>query len=78
MFGFDANLEVERREVESSVKVVVKVGRMYLYSEVAEKVGKVDLYVSNLLAFLEDSEVKAVAERIKVVNITEVTRKLDS
>ena len=78
MFRFNANLKVKRREVESSVKVVIKVGRMYLYSEVVEKVGQVDLYVSNLLAFLEDSEVKAVAERIKVVNIIEVTGKLDS
>ena len=78
MFRFNANLKVKRREVESSIKVVIKVGRMYLYSEVVKKVGQVDLYVSNLLAFLEDSEVKAVAERIKVVNIIEVIGKLDS
>ena len=78
MFGFDANLKVKRREVESSVKVVVKVGRIRLYSEVAEKVGQTDLYVSNLLAFLEDSKVKAVAKRIEVINITKVTGKLDS
>jgi hypothetical protein len=37
-----------------------------LYSEVAEKVGQADLYVSNLLAFLEDSEVEAITKRIKV------------
>jgi hypothetical protein len=49
-----------------SIEIIAKVGRMYLYSEVAEKVGQVDLYVSNLLAFLEDSEVEAIAERIKV------------
>jgi hypothetical protein len=80
--------EAERREVESSIEVVVKVGRIRLYSEVAEKVGQADPYVSNLLAFLEDSEVEAVAERIEVVgkldtvievaNVAEVAGKLDS
>ena len=99
----DIGIEAERREVESSVEVVgkldiavevasievvAKVGRIRLYSEVAEKVGQADLYASNLLAFLEDSEVEAVAEYIEVVrkldtvievaNIAEVARKLDS
>jgi hypothetical protein len=99
----DIGIEAERREVESSVEVVgkldiavevasievvAKVGHIRLYSEVAEKVGQVDLYASNLLAFLEDSEVEAVAEYIEVVrkldtaievaNIAEVARKLDS
>jgi hypothetical protein len=37
-----------------------------LYSEVAKKVGQADLYASNLLAFLEDSEVKAITKRIEV------------
>jgi len=45
---------------------------MCLYSEVTEKVGQVDLYTSNLLVFLEDLEVEAVAECI------EVAKKLDS
>jgi hypothetical protein len=49
-----------------SIKVVAKVGRIRLYSEVVEKVGQADLYASNLLVFLEDSEVKAVAEHIEV------------
>jgi hypothetical protein len=49
-----------------SIKIIAKVGRMCLYSEVAEKVGQADLYASNLLAFLEDSEVEAVAKRIEV------------
>ena len=99
----DIGIEAERREVESSVEVVgkldiavevasievvAKVGRMRLYLEVVEKVGQADLYASNLLAFLEDSEVEAVAEYIEVVrkldtvievaNIAEVARKLDS
>ena len=99
----DIGIEAERREVESSIEVagkldiavevasievVAKVGRIRLYSEVAEKVGQADLYASNLLAFLEDSEVEAVAEYIEVVrkldtvievaNIAEVARKLDS
>ena len=93
----DIGIEAERREVESSVEVVgkldiavevasievvAKVGRMRLYSEVAEKVGQVDLYASNLLAFLEDSEVEAVAEHIEVARkldtAIEVARKLDS
>ena len=99
----DIGIEAERREVESSVEVVgkldiavevasievvAKVGHIRLYSEVAEKVGQVDLYASNLLAFLEDSEVEAVAERIEVVgkldtvievaNVAEVAGKLDS
>ena len=99
----DIGIEAERREVESSVEVVgkldiavevasievvAKVGHIRLYSEVAEKVGQVDLYASNLLAFLEDSEVEAVAEHIEVArkldtaievaNIAEVARKLDS
>lgn len=98
----DIGIEAERREVESSVEVVgkldiavevasievvAKVGRMRLYLEVVEKVGQADLYASNLLAFLEDSEVEAVAEYIEVVrkldtvievaNIAEVARKLD-
>jgi hypothetical protein len=98
----DIGIEAERREVESSIEVagkldiavevasievVAKVGRMRLYSEVVEKVGQADLYASNLLAFLEDSEVEAVAEYIEVVrkldtvievaNIAEVARKLD-
>ena len=66
---------------------------MRLYSEVAEKVGQADLYASNLLAFLEDLEVEAIAEveavakyikiaeklstAIKVTNIAKVTRKLN-
>ena len=70
--GIEAELEAERREVESSIEVAAKVGRMRLYSEVAEKVGQADLYASNLLVFLEDSEVEAVAERI------EATGKLDT
>ena len=99
----DIGIEAERREVESSIEVagkldiavevasievVAKVGRMRLYLEVVEKVGQADLYASNLLAFLEDSEVEAVAEYIEVVrkldtvievaNIAEVARKLDS
>ena len=99
----DIGIEAERREVESSIEVagkldiavevasievVAKVGHIRLYSEVAEKVGQADLYASNLLAFLEDSEVEAVAEYIEVVrkldtvievaNIAEVARKLDS
>jgi len=37
--GIEAKLEAKRREVELSIKVAVKVGRMRLYSEVAEKVG---------------------------------------
>ena len=49
--------------------------------------GQVDLYASNLLAFLEDLEVKAVAKYIKiaeklntvikVINIAKVARKLN-
>jgi len=93
----DIGIEAERREVESSVEVVgkldiavevasievvAKVGHIRLYSEVAEKVGQVDLYASNLLAFLEDSEVEAVAEHIEVARKLdteiEVARKLDS
>jgi hypothetical protein len=93
----DIGIEAERREVESSVEVVgkldiavevasievvAKVGHIRLYSEVAEKVGQVDLYASNLLAFLEDSEVEAVAEHIEVARkldtAIEVARKLDS
>jgi hypothetical protein len=100
--GIEAELEAKRREVESSIEVarkldiavevasievVAKVGRIRLYSEVAEKVGQADLYASNLLAFLEDLEVEAVAEHIEiaekldtaieVANIAEVARKLD-
>jgi hypothetical protein len=49
--------------------------------EVAEKAGQAGLYASNLLAFLEDSEVKAVAKRIKVTGkldtVIGVARKLD-
>jgi hypothetical protein len=93
----DIGIEAERREVESSVEVVgkldiavevasievvAKVGRIRLYSEVVEKVGQADLYASNLLAFLEDSEVEAVAEHIEVARkldtAIEVARKLDS
>ena len=37
--GTEAEFEVVRREVESSIEVVAKVGRICLYSEVAEKVG---------------------------------------
>jgi hypothetical protein len=93
----DIGIEAERREVESSVEVVgkldiavevasievvAKVGHIRLYSEVAEKVGQVDLYASNLLAFLENSEVEAVAEHIEVARkldtAIEVARKLDS
>jgi hypothetical protein len=97
----DAGLEAERKEVESSIEVagkldiavevasieVAKVGRMRLYSEVAEKVGQADLYASNLLAFLEDLEVEAVAEHtevagkldtaIEVANIAEVAGKFE-
>jgi hypothetical protein len=64
--GIEAELEAER------IEIAAKVGRMRLYSEVAEKVGQADPYASNLLAFLEDSEVEAVAEHI------EVAGKLDS
>ena len=49
--------------------------------------GQADLYASNLLAFLEDLEVEAVAEHIEiaeklntaieVINIAEVARKLN-
>jgi hypothetical protein len=49
-----------------SIKVIAKIGCIYLYSKVVEKVGQVDLYVSNLLVFLEDSEVKAIAKCIEV------------
>ena len=66
----------------TSIRVVAKVGRMRLYSEVVEKVGQADLYASNLLVFLEDSEVEAVAEHIEVARKLdteiEVARKLDS
>jgi len=90
--GIEAELDAERREVElsievASIEVVAKVGRIRLYSEVAEKVGQADLYASNLLAFLEDLEVEAVAKHIEiaekldtaieVANIAEVARKLD-
>jgi hypothetical protein len=54
-----------------SIKVVAKVGCICLYSEVAEKIGQADLYAFNLLAFLKDSEVKAMVKHIKI------TRKLD-
>jgi hypothetical protein len=50
----------------TSIKVVAKFGRICLYSKVAKKVRQANLYVSNLLAFLKDSEVEAVAEHIKV------------
>jgi hypothetical protein len=77
----EAEPEAEQREVESSIEVVAKVGHMRLYSEVAEKVGQADPYASNLLAFLEDSEVEAMAERIEVTGkldtMISVTRKLD-
>jgi hypothetical protein len=81
--GIEAELDAKQREVESSIKVTrkldiavkvtsievaAKVGRICLYSKLAEKVRQADLYVSNLLAFLEDSEVKAVAEYIKVTS----------
>jgi hypothetical protein len=62
-----AEPEVKRREVELNIKIIAKVGCIYLYSEVAKKVGQVDPYVSNLLVFLEDSEAKAIAKRIKVI-----------
>jgi hypothetical protein len=39
-------------------------------------VGQADLYASNLLAFLEDSEVKAVVEHIKVARKLNIKRKL--
>ena len=64
-------LIVERLEAER-IEVAAKVGCICLYSEVVEKVGQADPYTSNLLAFLEDSEVEGVAERI------EVAGKLDS
>ncbi len=61
---------------------------MRLYLEVADKVGQADLYASNLLAFLKDLGVEAVAKHIKVTgklntaikvaNIAEVTRKPNS
>ena len=64
-----------------SIEVVAKVGRIRLYLEVAEMAGQAGLYVSNLLAFLEDSEVEAVAERIEVAGkldtVIGVARKLD-
>ena len=60
---------------------------MRLYLEVAEKVEQADLYIFNLLAFLEDLGVKAIANYIKVAgklntvikvaNIAEVTKKLN-
>jgi hypothetical protein len=62
----DIRIEAERQEVELSIEIIAKVGRIRLYSEVAEKVGQADLYASNLLAFLEDSEVEAIAKYIKV------------
>jgi hypothetical protein len=55
-----------------SINIIAKVGRICLYSEVVEKMEQVDLYVSNLLVFLEDSEVKAIAKCIKI------TGKLDT
>jgi hypothetical protein len=70
--GIEAEPEAERRVVELSIEVIAKVGRIRLYSEVAEKVGQADLYISNLLIFLEDSEVEAIAKRI------EIARKLDT
>jgi hypothetical protein len=88
----DAELDAERREVESSIEVagkldiavevasievVAKVGRICLYSEVAEKVGQADLYASNLLAFLEDSEVEAVAEHIEIARELDIEGKLE-
>ena len=70
-----------------SIKVIIKVSYICLYLEVTEKVKQVDLYISNLLAFLEDLEVKAIAKYIKiieklntiikVINITKVARKLN-
>jgi hypothetical protein len=62
----EAEPKAERREVELSIKVIAKVGRIYLYSEVAEKIGQADPYASNLLVFLEDSEAKVVTKRIEV------------
>jgi hypothetical protein len=78
----EAELEAERREVESSIEVasievVAKAGRICLYSEVAEKVGQADLYASNLLAFLEDSEVEAVVEHIEVARKLDIEGKLE-
>jgi hypothetical protein len=61
-----AEPNTKQREVELSIEVVAKVGYMCLYSEVAEKVEQVDLYVSNLLAFLEDSRVEAMVKHIEV------------
>jgi hypothetical protein len=75
--GIEAELEAERKEVESSIEVVAKVGRICLYSEVAEKVGQADLYASNLLAFLEDSEVEAVAEHIEIARELDIEGKLE-
>jgi hypothetical protein len=90
--GIEAELDAERREVESSMElagkldvavevasigVVAKVGRICLYSEVAEKVGQADLYASNLLAFLEDSEVEAVAEHIEIARKLDIEGKLE-
>jgi hypothetical protein len=62
----DIGIKAKQQEVELSIEIIIKVGCIRLYSEVAEKVGQVDLYASNLLAFLEDSEVEVVAKRIEV------------
>jgi hypothetical protein len=40
-------------------------------------VGRADLYVSNLLAFLEDSEVEAVAKHIGVARKFDIEGKLN-
>jgi hypothetical protein len=68
----DIRIKAKQQEVELSIKIIAKVGRMHLYSEVVEKIGQADLYVSNLLVFLEDSEVEAITKRIKI------TGKLDT
>ena len=72
-----AELKAKQREVESSLKVAIKVSHIRLYSEVTEKVGQADLYTSNLLVFLEDLEVKAMAKRIKVTSKLNIKGKLN-
>jgi hypothetical protein len=62
----DIRIKAERQEVELSIEIIAKIGRMRLYSEVPEKMGQADLYASNLLTFLEDSEIKAIAKRIEI------------
>jgi hypothetical protein len=60
----------------ASIRVVAKVGCICLYSEVAKKIRQADLYTSNLLVFLKDSEVKAVVKHIKIIKKLNIKGKL--